>query len=64
MSDDGEYKLTLAHNLDAHTCTQDEADFLVQKFWNIIKSHVKNSIRPRSVRKTSTLGKGPTDIAN
>jgi hypothetical protein len=44
MSDDGEQKLTFAHKLDAHTCTQDEADVMVQKFWIIIKSHVANSI--------------------
>ena len=64
MSDDRERKLTFAHKSDAHTCTQGEADVLVQEFRNIIKSHVANSIRPRCVKKTTSFGKGPRDLPN
>jgi hypothetical protein len=47
MTEAGDHKLVYSHKSAVHTCTQDEVDVLVQKFRNIIKSHVANSIRPR-----------------
>jgi hypothetical protein len=56
MTEEGVHKLVFAFKSDAHTCTQDEADVLVQKFRNLIKSHVANSIRPRYLMPLTHVG--------
>ena len=47
VMEDGTHRLVYAYSSATHCCTQDEADVLVQKFPNLIKGHVANSIRPR-----------------
>ena len=47
MDERGEHTLVHGYKSETHTCAQHEADVLVQKFRNLIKSHVANSLRPR-----------------